>query len=280
MSSGGTIAIESMELHVGGAKLFIAATHRSGDLEPIAFLHGFGSAKEDYADIVYNPMFAGRPFVAYDAPGCGESVCCDLSIIAIPVLVDAAIAVLDRLGIEKCHLVGHSMGGLTALVLACQEPSRVLSLVSIEGNLAPEDCFISRQIHEYPADSAEEFLEGLIKRLARSPFYSSQLYAANLRNKVRAGAVRGILSSIVQLSDHSDLLNKFISLPCPKMFMYGDQNAGLSYLRDLEEGGVKLARIAGSGHFPMYSNPVEMWTKIALFLASIVQVKREPANAD
>jgi hypothetical protein len=37
------------------------------------FLHGFGSSKEDYADVAYHPAFAGRAFLAYDAPGCGES---------------------------------------------------------------------------------------------------------------------------------------------------------------------------------------------------------------
>ena len=61
----------------------------------------------------------------------------------------------------------------------------------------------------------------------------------------------------------------FLGLPCPKMFMYGEENRGLSYLPRLEKEGVELAQIPESGHFPMYSNPVEMWRWIATFLKSI-----------
>ena len=37
-------------------------------------------------------------------------------------------------GVEHFHLVGHSMGGLTALMLADEIRARVLSFVDIEGN--------------------------------------------------------------------------------------------------------------------------------------------------
>jgi pimeloyl-ACP methyl ester carboxylesterase len=39
-----------------------------------------------------------------------------------------ARAILDAEGIERCHVVGHSMGGLIALALALAAPARVLSL--------------------------------------------------------------------------------------------------------------------------------------------------------
>jgi len=41
----------------------------------MVFLHGFGSTKEDYVDLAYQPAFANRPFLAYDVPGCGETFC-------------------------------------------------------------------------------------------------------------------------------------------------------------------------------------------------------------
>lgn len=40
---------------VADVPLNIAAIHRAGTLAPIVFLHGFGSTKEDYADIVQQP---------------------------------------------------------------------------------------------------------------------------------------------------------------------------------------------------------------------------------
>lgn len=175
---------------------------------------------------------------------------------------------------ERFHLVGHSMGGLTALLLAHQDPDRVLSFVDIEGNVAPEDCFLSRQVITHAADDAESFFDAFIERTRQSPFFSSALYAASLRHKVRPSAVRGIFESMLDLSDNGDLMTKFLSLSCPRTFMYGEQNASLSYLPTLAARGVELAEIPHSGHFPMYSNPVAMWTRIGDFHAQ--QGRREP----
>ena len=70
---------------------------------------------------------------------------------------------------------------------------------------------------------------------------------------------------MVDLSDHSDLITKFLSLPRPRMFMYGEQNSSLSYLTKLGANGVELAEIPHSAHWPMYSNPAAMWERIAQF---------------
>ncbi len=48
-------------------------------------------------------------------------------------------------------------------------------------------------------------------------------------------------------------------LPCPRMFMYGEQNSSLSYLTKLGANGVELAEIPHSAHWPVYSNPAAMW---------------------
>jgi pimeloyl-ACP methyl ester carboxylesterase len=128
---------ERVRLRAAGVDLEVAAARRDGDLAHVVFLHGFGSTKEDYLDIASQHAFTGRPFLAYDAPGCGETWCGDLPGISIPFLVKTAQAMLDHAGIRRFHLVGHSMGGLTALMLAHQEPERVLSFTDIEGNLAP-----------------------------------------------------------------------------------------------------------------------------------------------
>lgn len=250
---------EQLGLSVEGVGLEVAVVRRDGGADPVVFLHGFGSTKEDYAD------FAGRPFLAYDAPGCGETVCADLSGISVPFLVRTAQAVLERAGIGRFHLVGHSMGGLTGLLLARREPERVLSFVDIEGNLAPEDCFLSRQIVTHPAYDDERFLDGLAERARRSAETSSALYATGLRHKVRPGAVRGIFESMVALSDHDDLLTAFLALPFPRMFMYGAEHSHLSYLPKLAANGVELAEIPHSGHWPMYANPVAMWERITRF---------------
>jgi pimeloyl-ACP methyl ester carboxylesterase len=255
-----------LPLTVDGIDLDIAGCARAGTGIPVVFLHGFGSTKEDYADVVHQRELAERPVLAYDAPGCGATTCSDLSVISIPFLVDVAEAVLRTNGIDRCHLVGHSMGGLTALLLADRDPSRVAGFVDIEGNVAPEDCFLSRQIVSHAHPDPRDFLAEFADRVWTSGEASSALYASGLAHKVRAEAVRPIFESMVELSDHGDLIRRFLALPIPRMFMYGEQNRSLSYLPQLAGHGVELAEIAHSGHWPMYANPPEMWSQIAAFV--------------
>jgi pimeloyl-ACP methyl ester carboxylesterase len=251
---------------LGGSPCDIAAIGRDGPKEPIMFLHGFGSTKEDYADIALDPRFDGHPFLAYDAPGCGESILSDLSLISIPRLVDTALQLADWQCFRRVHLVGHSMGGLTALQLAIRSPERVLSFSNIEGNIAPEDCFLSRQVDLYPDEDPDVFFNNFIDRVRHSPARSSALYAASLRYKVRSGAVRPIFRSMVDLSDNGDLMARFLGLPFTRMFMYGNENRSLSYLGYFRENGIPLVEIPACGHFPMYSNPPAMWDALARFI--------------
>jgi len=256
---------QTLALEVNGASLELDTLVGHGQQPPVLFLHGFGSTKEDYADFAHIPNPGAGGFIAFDAPGFGRSTSNQLSRVSIEFLVDVADAVLKRLAIEEFHVVGHSMGGLTALMLAQGAPDRVLSFVNIEGNLAPEDCFLSRQIIDNPADDPDVFLEEFAARTHFAPEFSSALYAANVRSRVRPEVVRGVFESMVDLSDHGDLLSRFTALTMPRLFMYGEQNAELSYLPFLREHGVELAEIPFSGHWPMYSNPVAMWTEIAGF---------------
>ncbi|RAH68574.1 alpha/beta fold hydrolase [Aspergillus aculeatinus CBS 121060] len=262
------LTYETIPLQVQGVSLNIATVHNDLNIgkPPILFLHGFGSCKEDLADIAIRPAFQQYGYIAFDAPGCGHTTSTNLSATDIPFLVATAEAVVAHYQIEQFHLMGHSMGGLTALLLAHRHPTRVLSFVDIKGNLAPEDCFLSRQIFLFPADDPEAFLDAFIARTATANSYGSALYASTIRARVRAGAVRAIFESMVQLSDSGSLLEMFLAFSCPKMFMFGEENAGLSYLPRLEKEGVELALIRESGHFPMYSNPVEMYRRMAAFL--------------
>jgi pimeloyl-ACP methyl ester carboxylesterase len=120
-----TMTKHEIHLSIDGTDVRLYCISRTRRVLPLVFLHGFGSTKEDYADIAQNPDFAGQPFFAYDAPGCGESWSSDLEKVSIPFLVNTALAALADQGIERFHLVGHSMGGLTSLMLAYQEPGRV-----------------------------------------------------------------------------------------------------------------------------------------------------------
>ena len=265
---------EFFDIELNGVCMRVAAMRRHGWLTPIVFLHGFGSTKEDYADVARYKQFDGRPIIAFDAPGFGETECADLSVLSIPFLQQTVENVLDRCGVQRFHLVGHSMGGLTALMYAHDHRHAPLSFINIEGNVAPEDCFLSRQIVDYPSNTAAEFLARLIERIGRTPGFSHPLYAANLPAKVHCEAVAPIFRSMVELSDNDELLSKFIGLPFARMFVYGDENRSLSYLDTLKDHGVELAEIADSGHFPMYANPPALWARISDFIERSEKVRQ------
>lgn len=256
----------TIPLQVQGVNLKLATLHNLNSQPPILFLHGFGSCKEDLADLQLHPSLQQYGFIAYDAPGCGHSTSDNLGTTGMPFLVATAEALLAHFNIDRFHIMGHSMGGLTALLLASKNTERILSFVDIKGNLAPEDCFLSRQIFTFHSDDPEVFLDAFIDRTRKTKSYGNALYASTLRARVRAGAVRPIFESMVRLSDEGNLLEKFLALPFPRMFMFGEENHTLSYLGRLEREGVELAQIPECGHFPMYSNPVEMYRRIAGFL--------------
>jgi pimeloyl-ACP methyl ester carboxylesterase len=266
MTDSNNLTKEFITIEVNGVKLRIACMHREGRRPPVVFLHGFGSTKEDYADLACCPQFKDRRTIAFDAPGCGETECADLSALSIPFLQHTAERVLEQYGVGRFHLAGHSMGGLAALLLACDGGNSILSFTNIEGNLAPEDCFLSRQILEHPAGDPDGFLKTLADRAWQSRTFSHRLFASALPYKVRTEAVAPIFRSMVEITDNERLLAKFTGLACPTMFVYGDQNRSLSYLGTLMRRGVQLAEIERSGHWPMYANPPALWAQIGQFI--------------
>ena len=257
---------ETLDLTIDGVAVRLACLRKGGTRAPLVSLHGFGSTKEDYADLSMRPEFSDRPLICWDAPGFGASEISDPEALSIPFLVRVTLAACDALGVQQFHVSGHSMGGLTALKLASETEGRVLSFMNIEGNIAPEDCFLSRQIIDHPADTAEGFASGFVDRVRQRAEYGSALYAAALPVKVRDASYRPIFTSMVDLSDTSPLMDQFTTLPIPRCFIHGAQNRHLSYLKDLPSHGVEVIEIAHSGHFPMYSNPPALWAAMGDFL--------------
>ncbi len=262
-----TLTKQAIQIVVDTVNVDIDLIHRAGPKTAIVFLHGFGSTKEDYADIMFWPAFDGHAVLAWDAPGFGLSKTSDPSRLNIPFLVSVAKKMLARFDIDRFHLIGHSMGGLTALLLAHELGDRVLSFTNIEGNVAPEDCFLSRQIITHFDENPDGFMQDFQDRNRASPFFSHHLYAAALPFKVQNTSPKPIFESMVQLSDKEPLMAWITNLPGVTTFMHGDQNAGLSYLPKLRTNGVEVVSIPHSGHFPMYANAPAMWTAIAANVA-------------
>ena len=89
---------------------------------------GFHVIRYDNRDIGHSTILDDFP-----APTLGQIVRRDRGVVAYTLADMAAdgVGLLDHLGIERAHLVGASMGGMIAQVIAARRPERVLSLVSI-----------------------------------------------------------------------------------------------------------------------------------------------------
>ena len=95
---------KQVQLSIDGVDLQVSALSRQGGNPPIVFLHGFGSTKEDYADIQLYESFDDHAILAYDAPGCGQTHCSNPEKVSIDFLVKTALAMLEAEGVERFHL--------------------------------------------------------------------------------------------------------------------------------------------------------------------------------
>ncbi|MDP9086836.1 MAG: alpha/beta fold hydrolase, partial [Pseudomonadota bacterium] len=100
----------------------------NGDLTPLIFLHGVGSDKSAWA-LQLAAFGDHRRTIALDYPGYGESDPASPGDgAAHDRFVDAILAALNALKIERAHVCGLSLGGVVAIALAHRVPERIASL--------------------------------------------------------------------------------------------------------------------------------------------------------
>jgi pyruvate dehydrogenase E2 component (dihydrolipoamide acetyltransferase) len=112
---------------VGGRKISYAGAGQDGDV--ILLVHGYGGDRNSWL-FLQEPLAAKYRVYALDLPGHGTSAK-DVGDGSLGALADAVTGVLDAIGADRAHLVGHSMGGAVALTVAGRDPGRVASLTLI-----------------------------------------------------------------------------------------------------------------------------------------------------
>jgi 4,5:9,10-diseco-3-hydroxy-5,9,17-trioxoandrosta-1(10),2-diene-4-oate hydrolase len=106
--------------------------HCDGQGFPVVFLHGSGPGASGWSNFRRNyPQFAaaGLRAIVPDTLGFGYSSKPDNIDYGMDVVLDVLRRFLDKLGLERCAVVGNSHGGALAIKLALEDPDRVARLI-------------------------------------------------------------------------------------------------------------------------------------------------------
>jgi pyruvate dehydrogenase E2 component (dihydrolipoamide acetyltransferase) len=100
-----------------------------GEGAVVLLIHGYGGDRNSWL-FVQEQLAARHRVYALDLPGHGTSSK-DVGDGSIATLTDSVLGVLDAIGAQRAHLVGHSLGGAVAVAAAARNPARVASLTLI-----------------------------------------------------------------------------------------------------------------------------------------------------
>ena len=199
-------------------------------------------------------------------------------------MANDAVGLLDKLKINRAHVVGRSMGGMIAQLLACEHSERVLSLVSImssTGNpnlpqASPEVMEALTSPAPHPLQDEQGYLAhcvALSQAIAGRgyPFdESAQRYQALVEVK-RAYNPTGFLRQIAAIAATGDLRVHLANISVPTLVLHGADDplvppeAGKDTAANIQ--GAELLIIEGMGHdLPpaMFGNVVRAITDNAL----------------
>jgi esterase len=149
---------------------------------PIVLLHGLLGSSRNW-QTVGRELSASRQVLALDLRNHGLSP--HAADISYPALAADVASWLDRQGIPRAELIGHSMGGKVAMLMACREPRRVSRLVVVD--IAPKDYDWPAHRAEFAAMNsldlttlasraeAEDRMEALVPKLAMRKFLTTNL---------------------------------------------------------------------------------------------------------
>ena len=242
---------------------------RCGQKETVLYLHGLGCSKNDFAEATNIRELQPYTLAAFDFPGCGNSPYPEDRTLGIDDLVEITNIAVSELKLGDFVVIGHSMGGLVALLYVEEHGERVKGFINVEGNLASEDCFFSRKVANYGSTGfTKEVLNNYQQKLAQSDNKGSREFARALQSASEK-ALFYYASPLVDYSDNGNLIPRFTGLEIPKLFVYGSENRWLSYIPRLEDSGCEVAEIPDSGHFPGYDNPQAYYQVISNFICRL-----------
>lgn len=231
-----------------------AAVEDRGHGRPLLLLHGWGVSSELFAPIL-DTLQPGRRLIVPDLPGFGATPE-PPEPWSVHDYASWCVALLDRLGIETCDLIGHSNGGRIGIVMAAMFPGRVTRLV-----LAGSAGIRPRRTMR---DAARVRSYKLLRLMERSAALPSAVRRAAGRSADQRGsadyrAVSGVMRGTLVRIVNEDLRTMLPALSMPVLLIWGDQDAetpledGRLMERLIPDAG--LVVFEGAGHYAYLEQP-------------------------
>jgi pimeloyl-ACP methyl ester carboxylesterase len=257
-----------------------------GEGPPLVFVHGLSGCWQNWLENI--PHFArSHRVIAVDLVGFGESEMPHWEI-SIPGYGRFVDAFLGEIGIERCPLVGNSMGGFISAETAISHPSRVEKLVLVDAAGGPT-LHGWHQRWRRPLERATRLTAPLIaSAFARREFLVKRprarkamlfmvaahpdLLRPELCYEVASGAGKpGFLDAAIAIADY-DFWNRIPDISCPTLIIWG-KNDRVVPVKDCYEyaemiPGSRLEIFDDTGHVPMLERPARFNRVLEQFLAA------------
>jgi 3-oxoadipate enol-lactonase len=208
-------------------------------------------------------------------------------------LYDDAVALLDQLGVERCHWVGASIGGFIGIRLAARHPDRVRSLVLIgfstrrvpSADLRQIDLLgwmvrASRPLGPVGAAVRRRVTEQVMRNMFGPTFMSDPTRAADRekwRQRFMATIVPEAMPMLREVFGHPGNPPELLTqVQAPTLLISGeDELAGVDEAHNdpLQAqrviSGARLVTIPGAGHMVLVEQPEAGTTAIAAFIRTV-----------
>ena len=228
----------------------------------LVLLHGLGSGSASWQRQLAHFAPSHR-VIAWEAPGYGRSEPLDSPAPEAAAYADALEALRTELGLERLHLVGHSMGGLIAAAYAARHPQCVRTLT------------LSHAAIGFGPLQGSERLRGLLARLPEFEALGPAAYADKFApNLVAADAAPEVLERVrtvmgglnpagyrqgVQLLARGDIFPHLSAVRAPTMVLWGtaDRIAPEADMAAMVQAlsGATYRVLPGVGHAPYLEAP-------------------------